>query len=157
VPSAGPFYLDKYVDGYAWSSRETPNHFGERPAKVDAVVYRTNRAGELAPAEIERGKADGFTWSEDTDISTALEAGGVLAARYGVGRDPRWLPGHNSTVRFLQMNATHGPLRPEAPQSGLPALDRGIGAGIPDALGAIRLARRAGNAGIHQHDGVDND
>jgi ABC-type transport system substrate-binding protein/class 3 adenylate cyclase len=111
VPSAGPFYLDGYVDGYGFVIKRNPNYFGERAAKVEAVVYRINWAGELALAEIDKGTADGLILTEPRDLPTALAVGGILATEYGAGPDPRWLPGHDSRVYFLQMNATHGPLR----------------------------------------------
>jgi oligopeptide transport system substrate-binding protein len=111
VPSAGPFYLTGYVDGYGLVIKKNPNYSGERSAKVDAVVYRTNWAGELALAQIDKGTADGLIVTNQRDLPTALAVGGLLATTYGTGPDPRWLPGYDNRVYFLQMNATHGPLR----------------------------------------------
>jgi YVTN family beta-propeller protein len=79
IPSAGPYYLASYTSRQQLVLRRNPNYHGDRPHRLDQIVFAIGVDPSRALEEIEAGKAD---YAID---GLPREAGPRLESAYGPG------------------------------------------------------------------------
>jgi YVTN family beta-propeller protein len=78
IPSAGPYYIASYTPRQQLVLLRNPNYHGQRPRRLDQIVYRIGVDPSRAVKEIEAGTVDYVD-----EVPRA--AGPRLAAKYGRG------------------------------------------------------------------------
>jgi ABC-type oligopeptide transport system substrate-binding subunit len=102
VPSAGPYYVERWTRGQEVLLKENPNYTGDRPHHFDEIHYTIGLPLETIKLRIETGDAD------LGDIPPASH--GDLGLRYGPGSPPalagrqRYFFYPAPTVLYLAMN-----------------------------------------------------
>jgi peptide/nickel transport system substrate-binding protein len=102
VPSAGPYYVDRWTRGQEVLLKENPNYAGGRPHHFDEIHYTIGLPLETIKLRIETGEAD------LGDIPPAAHA--ELGPRYGPGSPPalagrqRYFFYSAPTVLYLALN-----------------------------------------------------
>jgi len=110
IPSAGPYYVDSHLLENQTVIRKNPNYTGERPQRVDGVVFTSvaspQRGGELVTA----GEAD-YAYDEGTPPAAAFAPHGRYERAYGAGQagKPRYFRVPASLTRFVLPNTLDGP------------------------------------------------
>jgi ABC-type transport system substrate-binding protein/class 3 adenylate cyclase len=106
LPSAGPYYISSYTPRQQLILRRNPNYHGERPRRLDQIVYAIGIGSSRALREIEAGKADYAV------EGLPREAGPRLESQYGPGSDAA-KAGHQqyfisaaTAARYLHMNTS---------------------------------------------------
>ena len=79
IPSAGPYYIASYAPNRQLVLKRNPNYRGDRPHRLDEIVWRLGVDPSRGLSEVEAGKADYI----DGDLPST--AGPTLAANYGPG------------------------------------------------------------------------
>ena len=79
IPSAGPYYVASYTSRQQLVLRRNPNYHGDRPHRLDQIVFAIGVDPSRALEEIEAGKAD---YAVD---GLPREAGPRLESEYGPG------------------------------------------------------------------------
>ncbi len=79
LPSAGPYYIASYTPRQQLVLRRNPNYHGDRPRRLDQIVYMIGVDRSRALEEIEAGKADYAAGG------LPREAGPRLESEYGPG------------------------------------------------------------------------
>jgi peptide/nickel transport system substrate-binding protein len=79
IPSAGPYYIASYTPRQQLVLRRNPNYHGDRPHRLDQIVFAIGVDPSRALEEIEAGKAD---YAVD---GLPREAGPRLESAYGPG------------------------------------------------------------------------
>jgi peptide/nickel transport system substrate-binding protein len=79
IPSAGPYYIASYTSRQQLVLRRNPNYHGDRPHRLDQIVFAIGVDPSRALEEIEAGKAD---YALD---GLPREAGPRLESAYGPG------------------------------------------------------------------------
>ncbi|MGZ4332886.1 MAG: ABC transporter substrate-binding protein [Gaiellaceae bacterium] len=79
IPSAGPYYIASYTPDRQLVLKRNPNYRGERPHRLDEVVWTLGVDPSRGLSEVESGKADYVAG----DLPSTSGPG--LAARYGPG------------------------------------------------------------------------
>jgi peptide/nickel transport system substrate-binding protein len=106
VPSAGPYYVASHTAGRQIIVKRNPNYHGERPHRLDELVFTVGVDSSHALAEIEAGKAD------YTLTALPRAAGPRLASLYGPGSKAakagrqRYFISPALGERWLHMNAS---------------------------------------------------
>jgi YVTN family beta-propeller protein len=106
IPSAGPYYIASHTSGRQLVLRRNPHYHGERPHRLDEIVFTIGVDPSRALAEIEAGKAD---YALD---GLPRDAGPKLQAEYGPGskaaKDGRqqYFVDQADAVRWLHMNTS---------------------------------------------------
>jgi len=103
VPSAGPYYIASYTPRQQLVLRRNPNYRGDRPHRLDQIVFAIGVDPSRALEEIEAGKAD-------YALELPREAGPRLESAYGPGSNAA-RAGHQQYfisealgARYLHMN-----------------------------------------------------
>ena len=116
VPSAGPYYISRWVRNSVIEVKENPNYTGTRPHNFDAVRYRIGNPLETIRANIQSGVTD------FGDVPPAVHA--ELGTLFGPG-SPAATAGHQQyftypapTVLYLAMNHEQ-PLFGDDPATGV--------------------------------------
>jgi peptide/nickel transport system substrate-binding protein len=106
IPSAGPYYIVSYTPRQQLVLRRNPNYHGDRPHRLDQIVYEIGVDRSRALVEINAAKADYAAGG------VPLEAGPGLKSAYGPGSKAA-KAGHQqyfvSTAlgaRYLHMNVS---------------------------------------------------
>ena len=108
LPSAGPYYLSANGGGHLAVIRRNPNYHGERPGRLDAIVFREAVPLARTVARVEAGKDDYVA-----EPGPALHPDSTVAARFGTAASTRRryfrtpLPATDELV----FNTAHGPLK----------------------------------------------
>jgi YVTN family beta-propeller protein len=106
VPTAGPYYVASYTPNQQLVLKRNPNYDGNRPHRLDEIVYTLGVDPSRGVADVEAGKAD--------YVAGGLPptAGPPLEAKYGPG-SPAAKAGHQQYfispalgARWLHMNAS---------------------------------------------------
>jgi outer membrane protein assembly factor BamB len=107
IPSAGPYYIVSH--GWYVVVKRNPNYHGDRPQRLDAIVYRINLDTATAAAQAIDGRMDVVIDPE----GNVLQPTGDLARRYGSAAEghPRYLRYPIRGTHFITLNASRGPLR----------------------------------------------
>jgi peptide/nickel transport system substrate-binding protein len=79
IPSAGPYYIASYTPRQQLVLKRNPNYRGERPHRLDQIVFAIGIGSSRALEEVEAGKAD---YAFD---GLPPEAGPTLEKQYGPG------------------------------------------------------------------------
>lgn len=97
VPSAGPYYIERWTRNSEIVVKENPNYAGDRPHHFDEIHYTIGHPVETTKLRIETGDAD------LGDLPPAAHE--ELAQRYGPGAVPqRYFVYPSPTVLYLAMN-----------------------------------------------------
>ena len=106
IPSAGPYYIASYTPRQQLVLRRNPNYHGDRPHRLDQIVYAIGVDPSRAVEEIEAGAAD---WAAD---GIPADPGSRLESRYGRGSKAA-KAGHQqyfvspvNGARYLHMNTS---------------------------------------------------
>jgi YVTN family beta-propeller protein len=106
IPSAGPYYIASYTPRQQLVLRRNPNYHGDRPHRLDQIVYAIGVDRSRAIKEIEGGKAD---YAAD---GVPRKAGPRLESPYGpdsqaakAGYQQYFISAANG-ARFLHMNTS---------------------------------------------------
>jgi peptide/nickel transport system substrate-binding protein len=106
VPTAGPYYVASYTPNQQLVLKRNPNYHGDRPHRLDEIVYTLGDDPSRGVAEVEASKADYVAGNLPST------AGPTLAARYGPG-SPAAKAGHQQYfispalgARWLHMNVS---------------------------------------------------
>jgi peptide/nickel transport system substrate-binding protein len=106
VPSAGPYYVASYTPGRQLILRRNPNYHGERPHRLDQLVFTIGVDSSKALAEIEAGTADYAYDGLPRDAGPQLEAKyGPASAAAKRGRQQYFINPADA-VRWLHMNTS---------------------------------------------------
>jgi len=104
IPSAGPYYIASYTPNRQLVLKRNPNYHGDRPHRLDEIVWTLGVDPSRGLSEVEAGKADYVAG----DLPST--GGPALAAKYGP-ESPAAKSGHQqyfvNTVlggRWLHMN-----------------------------------------------------
>jgi ABC-type transport system substrate-binding protein len=110
IPSAGPYYIVSH--GWYVIVKRNPNYHGDRPQRLDAIVYRINLDTATAAAQAIDGRMDVVIDPE----GNVLQPTGDLARRYGSAAEghPRYLRYPIRGTHFITLNAGRGQLRDAA-------------------------------------------
>ncbi len=85
IPMAGPYYVSARSDGQVVVERN-PNYTGDRPRRLDRIVYTTGVTATDAVARVASGNADYVNGTiTGFDPAGPLAPGGSLDRRYGLG------------------------------------------------------------------------
>jgi len=109
IPMAGPYFIATNTPGQQLILRRNPNYHGERPRRLDEIVFTIGVDSSKALGEIEAGTADYAFDGLPRGSAAQLEAryGPASAAAKG-GRQQYFINPANAT-RWLHMN-TRRPL-----------------------------------------------
>jgi ABC-type transport system substrate-binding protein/class 3 adenylate cyclase len=106
IPSAGPYYIASYTPRQQLVLRRNPNYHGDRPHRLDQIVYEIGVDHSRALEEIKAAKAD---YAAD---GVPREAGPGLKSAYGPGSKAA-KAGHQQYfisaalgARYLHMNTS---------------------------------------------------
>lgn len=106
IPSAGPYYVASYTPNRQLVLKRNPNYRGDRPHRVDEIVWALGVDPSRGLAEVEAGKADYVAG----DLPST--GGPALAAKYGPG-SPAARSGHQQYFindlpggRWLHLNVS---------------------------------------------------
>ena len=106
IPSAGPYYVDSYTPRQQLILRRNPNYAGDRPQRLDQIVYSIGVNRARAVEMVEAGEADYIA------DGIPPEAAPTLESRYGAdsqaaksGRQQYFISPANG-VRHLHMNTS---------------------------------------------------
>ena len=116
IPSAGPYYLSLHVSDVTDVLKRNPNYHGPRPHAFDAFTFENDVGYEPGTLRVAHGGGD-YAAAEVPPYPTDLEPTGPLARLYGAGTAEarngreRYFDPPAGIVRYLQFNATSGPLR----------------------------------------------
>lgn len=58
LPSAGPYYVERYTPGRSVLLRRNPHYRGPRPGRVESIVYRFGAFPSQIRLQLERGEVD---------------------------------------------------------------------------------------------------
>jgi DNA-binding SARP family transcriptional activator/ABC-type transport system substrate-binding protein len=137
IPSAGPYYLSANLSGVVAVLRRNPNYHGNRPRRLDAVVFREEIPLSNDVARIEAGKLD-----YAAERGPPLAPDTPLARRHGTlraGHEPSYLRTPLLGTDELAFNTTTGPFANSAARRAVTlALDRSA---LAAALGDLVAAR----------------
>jgi ABC-type transport system substrate-binding protein len=127
ISSAGPYYVAEYSNAQFVILRRNRNYGGRRPQHLDAIALREGVAPSAAFERVGAGDWDGTTSLEDP----ALEPGGLLAERWGLGSaaarrgDQRAFFTPKAANRVIAFNSAHGIFQdPDVRLAASLALDR---------------------------------
>ena len=127
ISSAGPYFIAEYSNEQYVILRRNPHYGGERPQHLDAIALREGVAPSAAFERIAAGDWDGTTNLEDP----ALEPGGLLAERWGLGSaaagggDQRAFITPEAANRLIAFNSLRGVFQdPDVRRAAALALDR---------------------------------
>jgi len=79
IPSAGPYYIASYAANRQLLLKRNPNYHGDRPHRLDEIVWTIGVDPSRALSDVEAGKADYVAG----DLPST--AGPTLTAKYGPG------------------------------------------------------------------------
>ena len=106
IPSAGPYYLDSYTPRQQLVLRRNPNYAGDRPQRLDQIVFSIGVNPARAVEMVEAGEADYIADGIPPDAAPTLES------RYGPaseaaknGRQQYFISPANG-LRHLHMNTS---------------------------------------------------
>jgi len=106
IPAAGPYYIASYTPREQFVLLRNPNYGGDRPRRLDQIVFASGIESSHALEEIEAGEADYALSGPPRDAGPRLEA------RYG-GESEAAKAGHQqyfvteaNGVRLLHMNTS---------------------------------------------------
>jgi oligopeptide transport system substrate-binding protein len=74
LPSAGPYYIASYAPRQQLVLRRNPNYRGERPHRLDRIVFTIGIDASRALREIETGEADYALTGVPRDAGPRLES-----------------------------------------------------------------------------------
>jgi YVTN family beta-propeller protein len=106
IPSAGPYYIASYSPGQQLVLRRNPNYRGDRPHRLDQMVFTIGTNSARAVAEIEAGTADYVVDGLPRDAGPRLESQygpGSKAARAG---HQQYFISPANGIRILHMNTS---------------------------------------------------
>jgi ABC-type transport system substrate-binding protein len=109
IPSAGPYFVASYAPREQLVLKRNPNYHGDRPHRLDQIVFAIGVGRSRALQEVESGKAD-FVFD-----GPPAEAGPSLEAEYGRGSTAakqghqQYFVSEANAARILHMN-TRRPL-----------------------------------------------
>ena len=113
IPSAGPYYLSYDNRGWQAVLRSNPNYGGDRPQRLDAVVYEMGINTGPAARRIEHGTLDYA--SEDFPDEGVFAAGLPVSRTYGTPAKQPGRPWHTFVpapgTAFLAFNTGRGIFR----------------------------------------------
>jgi peptide/nickel transport system substrate-binding protein len=113
IASAGPYYLSYDNRGWQAVLRSNPNYGGDRPRRLDAVVYEMGINTGPAAQRIERGTLDYA--SEAYPDSGVFSPGLPVSRTYGTSAKQPGRPWYTSVpapgTNFLGFNVRHGIFR----------------------------------------------
>jgi ABC-type transport system substrate-binding protein/class 3 adenylate cyclase/streptogramin lyase len=113
IASAGPYYLSYDNRGWQAVLRENPNYGGDRPHRLDAVVYEMGINTGPAAQRIERGTLDYA--SEAYPDAGVFSPGLPVSRTYGTSRKDPGRPWYTSVpapgTNYLDFNIGHGIFR----------------------------------------------
>jgi ABC-type oligopeptide transport system substrate-binding subunit/class 3 adenylate cyclase/predicted Ser/Thr protein kinase len=110
IPSAGPYYVATKWFNELTVLERNPNYHGDRPRRLQRIVYEKNDSSTRTIARIEKASAD---YAADVLHLSPFAAGGPLDARYGPAHRaaapaPRLVQTPAVGLRFLQFNTARG-------------------------------------------------
>ena len=106
IPSAGPYYIASYTPHQQLVLKRNPNYRGERPHRLDQIVFTIGVDPAHALTDIEAGKADYAFDGLPPDAAPKLEAEygpGSNAAKNG---HQQYFISEANVVRYLYMNTS---------------------------------------------------
>jgi len=112
IPSAGPYYVRSSNDGWWRIVKRNRNYGGDRPQRLDAIVFEIGIDTGPAAKRIEKGTLDYA--SESYPDAGVFTPGGPISKAYGGRRRsgrPWWTSIPDPAVRFFAFNVTRGPFR----------------------------------------------
>ena len=106
IPAAGPYYVASYTPRQQLVLRRNPNYHGDRPRRLDQIVYALGVDPSRALEEIEAGKADYAVDGLPREVGARLESQygpGSKAAKAGL---QQYFISAAIAVRYLHMNTS---------------------------------------------------
>ena len=106
IPSAGPYYIASYTPHQQLVLKRNPNYRGERPHRLDQIVFTIGVDPAPALTDVEAGKADYAFDGLPPDAAPKLEA------EYGPGSNAakdghqQYFISEANVVRYLYMNTS---------------------------------------------------
>ena len=106
IPSAGPYYVASYTPRQQLVLERNPNYHGERPRRLNQIVFAIGIRGTRAVEEIEAGKADYAAGGLPRETGPRLESAygpGSKAAKAG---HQQYFISLALGARYLHMNTS---------------------------------------------------
>jgi ABC-type transport system substrate-binding protein len=111
IPSAGPYYLKVAWQNELRVLERNPNYRGQRPHRLERIVYDIGNSTRRSVDQVESGSAD---YAADVLQESTFAVGGPLDKRFGPrskgsASTPRLVQTPQSAFRFIQFNTARGP------------------------------------------------
>jgi SARP family transcriptional regulator, regulator of embCAB operon len=106
IPSAGPYYIASYTPRQQLVLRRNPNYHGDRPHRLDQIVYAIGADRSRAVEEIEAGTADYAVDGVPRKAGPSLESAYGPGSRAAKAGHQQYFISAANGARFLHMNTS---------------------------------------------------